>query len=85
MAKVPALFTADRRLYLNAEGEAVEADDPNRITLLAAKGTQFSMSHAQQLGLAGDDGAPLKPKKASAKKAKKVENKAAAKPENKSA
>lgn len=45
------MWTADRRLYLNAAGQAVEADDPGRASLLVAEGGQIELERAQQLGL----------------------------------
>lgn len=47
-----ALWTADRRLYLNAAGQVVEADDPTRASLLVAVGNSIPMAEAIRLGLA---------------------------------
>lgn len=44
-------WTADRRLYLNKDGKAVEADDPARVSLLVAEGGAIELERAQQLGL----------------------------------
>lgn len=49
-------FTASERLYLNADGKVVGADDPNRVSLLAAEGTSMPIERAQELGLVDADG-----------------------------
>lgn len=41
----------ERRLYLDAAGSVVEADDPTRAELLAAAGTEISDARARALGL----------------------------------
>lgn len=46
-----ALWTADRRIYLDREGRAVEAKDPARVSLLVAEGGQIPLEQAQRLGL----------------------------------
>lgn len=48
-----ALWTADRRLYLDKAGKVVEADNPDRQTLLVAEGGQIPTERAQALGLTG--------------------------------
>lgn len=45
------MWTADRRLYLDKEGKAVEADDPSRTSLLVAEGGSIPLDQAAQLGL----------------------------------
>jgi len=45
------LWTADRRLYLNADGKAVEADDPTRQSLLVAQGGTIPLADAEKYGL----------------------------------
>lgn len=45
------LWTADRRLYLNSKGEAVEAEDASRVSLLVAAGGSIPLEQAQRLGL----------------------------------
>lgn len=45
------MWTSDRRLYLNAEGKAVEADDPTRIKLLVAAGGSIPLADAERYGL----------------------------------
>jgi hypothetical protein len=50
----PNVYTADRRLYLNAEGAVVEADDPARATLLVPEGGILPLERARELGLAGE-------------------------------
>lgn len=85
MAKVPALFEVPERTYVDADGNAVSASDPKRLTLVAAAGTRIPMAQAQSLGIADDDGNAVEISKAKKKKAPEAENKQAAKPENKSA
>ncbi len=46
------VWIADRRIYLNALGEVVEAGDPSKLTLLVAQGCGLPMSEAVRLGLA---------------------------------
>lgn len=46
-----ALWTSDRRLYLNANGQVVEADDPTRVSLLVRAGGTMLRSEAERLGL----------------------------------
>ena len=43
--------TVDRRLYLDKDGNVVEAKDPNRVKLLAAEGTEIPMADARRYGL----------------------------------
>ncbi len=45
------LWTADRRLYLDKDGKAVEADDPTRTRLLVAQGATLPLEEAERLGL----------------------------------
>jgi hypothetical protein len=73
-------WTADRRLYLDKDGNVVEADDPARATLLVNAGAALPLDQARALGLVDADGAAVKAKKASANKARASapENKAAA-------
>lgn len=74
------MWTADRRLYLNAEGQAVEADDPTRIKLLVAAGGSIPMADAERYGLITVQPAVVTP----AEKAKApAANKAAAPKANK--
>jgi hypothetical protein len=69
------MYTADRRLYLNAEGKVVEADDPTRASLLVGQGGTLPLDQAQRLGLVD---AEEKAAKAPANKAKApVDNKGA--------
>lgn len=44
-------WTADRRLYLDVEGNVVEADDPARVQLLVAEGGHLPVEEAERLGL----------------------------------
>lgn len=45
------LWTSDRRLYLNADGAVVEADDPSRVSLLVAAGGTIPLADAERLGI----------------------------------
>ena len=45
------LWTADRRIYLDAHGKAVEAKDPTRVSLLVAVGNTIPLTQAMALGL----------------------------------
>jgi hypothetical protein len=47
---------ADRRLYLNAAGQPVEAGDASRTELLAAAGTPIRKERAEKLGLRMEQG-----------------------------
>jgi hypothetical protein len=42
---------SDRRLYLDAEGKVVEADNPSRAQLLVSKGGEIPMEDARRYGL----------------------------------
>lgn len=66
------VWVSDRRIYLNAIGQAVEASDPARVSLLVAQGGTIPLADAERLGLTGE-----KAKAAPANKAKasKAENK----------
>lgn len=70
------MWTADRRLYLDKDGKAVEANDPARSSLLVAEGGSIPLDQAAQLGLV--EVAPVEVKAA----APKV-NKSRKAPENK--
>lgn len=48
-------WTADRRVYLDAQGRAVEATDPTRRTLLIRQGGQIPLAQAAALGLISAD------------------------------
>lgn len=69
-------YTADRRLYLDSNGKVVEADSPDRATLLVNVGGTLPLEQARALGLLADE------EKA---KAEPAANKAKAAPENKAA
>lgn len=45
------MWTADRRIFLDANGNAVEDKDPTRVSLLVAPGHKIPMSQAIELGL----------------------------------
>lgn len=70
------LWTSDRRIYLDADGKAVEADDPTRQRLLVAQGGTIPLADAERLGLVEVTPAVVKAKAAPSNKAK-------AAPENK--
>lgn len=53
--KTTALWTSDRRLYLDAAGNVVEAGDSKRASLLVAEGNTIPYEHAQRLGLTGSE------------------------------
>jgi hypothetical protein len=73
-------WVADRRLYLDKDGNVVEEGDPTRATLLVGEGGTLTLERAQSLGLVDENGEAVKAKaKPSANKARK------AAPENKSA
>lgn len=78
-------WTSNRRLYLNKAGAVVEADDPDRTSLLVAEGGSLPLEQAKALGLVNvtpevvEDVAPAEKAKADA-----PSNKARGKaPENK--
>jgi hypothetical protein len=70
--------TSKERLYLDADGNVVKADDPNRLTLLVGAGGVIPMETALKHGLLKDEKgakeeaskarAPEPPKKADAGK-----------------
>lgn len=49
------LWTAPERLYLDASGKAVKANDPNRVSLLVASGATLPIARARELGLVSPD------------------------------
>jgi hypothetical protein len=51
-------FVADRRLYLDSEGNVVEADDPNRARLLVGVGGTVPAADAERYGLKAQSKAP---------------------------
>jgi hypothetical protein len=44
-------YTADRRLYLDKDGKVVEANDPNKVSLLVSAGGVLPYEAALQYGL----------------------------------
>ena len=77
-----AMWTSNRRIYLNAEGQPVEANDPARASLLVAEGGSIPQEQAVSLGLIEVEPAKvkaLKPTEAEDKAVKPAENKAAKK------
>jgi hypothetical protein len=48
-------YVADRRLYLNAEGQVVEAKDPSAVRLLVAEGGTVPLEQARSLGLMNEE------------------------------
>lgn len=67
-------WVSDRRLYLNAAGQAVEADAPDRVTLLVAAGGRLPLADAERLGLlpVPEPAEPEKAKAVPANKARKA-------------
>lgn len=71
-----ATFVSDRRLYLDADGNVVEATDPTKTTLLVGVGGKLTEDQARQYGLLGDEDEKGKAP---------ADNKAKAAPSNKAA
>jgi hypothetical protein len=71
------LWTSDRRIYLDKDGAAVEADDPARVSLLVAQGGTIPLTEAERLGLVTVTPAEVKAvaPKTNKSKAKAPENK----------
>lgn len=65
------LWTSDRRLYLDKDGKAVEADDPTRQSLLVAAGGTIPLADAERYGLVEVTPAQVKAKAAPTNKAKR--------------
>jgi len=59
-----AAWIADRRIYLDAQGNAVEANDPAKATLLVPVGGTLPLERARALGLVPTPAAPPEPAKA---------------------
>lgn len=68
-------WIADRRIYLDANGNAVEAHDPARVSLLIAPGQSMSLARALALGLMPADEPKGKPAPANKNKVTPAENK----------
>lgn len=62
-------YVSDRRLYLDAAGNLVEANDPAKLTLLVAEGSTLTEAQARQYGLVDEDGKAKLPTVNKAKKA----------------
>lgn len=78
------MYTADRPLFLDKDGNVVEASDPNKLTKLVDAGGKLTAEQAKQYGLSGDpvpSDAADEPAEAKAKAP--VDNKAKAAPANK--
>lgn len=56
------MWMANRRIYLDANGKAVEEKDPNKVTLLVAEGNTITRERALELGLIDDKGETIEPK-----------------------
>jgi hypothetical protein len=69
-------FTATERLYLDADGKVVKADDPKRRSLLVGVGGTMPMDRARALGLVAEPKAE-QPAANKAVKPAAVSNKAA--------
>lgn len=74
-------WTADRRIYLDADGHAVEAHDKRRARLLVAKGGTLPIDTARALGLLEPPAPPAVEEAPTA--AEGAEEKARAAPANK--
>lgn len=48
------VWTSDRRIYLDKDGNAVEAKDPARVSLLVAAGCTLPIETARRYGLVKD-------------------------------
>lgn len=48
---INGMWTADRRVFLDANGKAVGEKDPSKVELLIAPGQQMEMAKAVALGL----------------------------------
>lgn len=71
------MWTSERRLYLDQDGNVVEADDPKRASLLVGQGGQLPLADAERYGLLE------KAEQAEVKAVAPKANKAKAGPENK--
>jgi hypothetical protein len=69
LAPRPAAITADRRLWLTADRDAVVEDgDPAAAFLLAPPGGEIPMTEAERLGLSVEDGRVVLPQSAKARR-----------------
>lgn len=50
-----AMWISDRRIYLDASGNAVEAKDPSRVSLLVCEGGSLPLNEAKRLGLVASE------------------------------
>lgn len=57
-------YVSGRRLYLDKDGKVVEADSPDRLTLLVGENGTLSHARAVEVGLVNEDGSEVKPAKA---------------------
>lgn len=56
------MWTSNRRLYLDKDGQVVEDGDPAAVELLAGAWDRIPLQQAQDLGLADTDGNTIEPK-----------------------
>ena len=56
------MYVATERLYLDANGNVVKSDDPNRVSLLVAVGGKLSDGDARRYGLIDADEKAAEPK-----------------------
>jgi len=56
---INGMWTADRRVFLDANGKAVDEKDPSKVELLIAPGQKMEMAKAVELGLVEQ---PVEPK-----------------------
>jgi hypothetical protein len=66
------MWAADRRLYLDKDGNVVEADDPRRVQLLVPAGGTISLEQAQRLGLTAQADMSVATRKAETKRPNKA-------------
>ena len=71
------VYIADRRLYLDKDGNVVEEGDPTKATLLVAEGNSLPIERARALGLLDAEQSTDEPKA----KAKPQANKAKSAPQ----
>lgn len=56
------MWTSDRRLYLDKEGNVVEHDSPEKVELLVGAGGTIPIERARALGLLNETKAKSEPK-----------------------
>jgi hypothetical protein len=66
-------YISDRRLYLDADGNVVEAGDPAAATLLVGEGGNLPLARAEELGLVGEKAEKARSARAAKAEAEKAE------------